>query len=80
MGFLALSLEQDEARVRRSIEEWKIGTPVVLATGEVLGPLGVREVPSTVFVDAHGTVVAAASGPRSSRFFSERIEALLQQP
>jgi hypothetical protein len=64
--------------VLRSVEQWKIGTSVVTATGEVLGPLGVREVPSTVFVDAEGVIVAAASGPRSYRFLAERTQALLE--
>lgn len=73
-------MEQDEARVRRSVEDWKISTPVFIATGEVLGPLGVREVPSTVFVDARGLIVAAASGPRSQRFLAERARALLEAP
>lgn len=44
---------------------------------EVLAPLGVRAVPSTVFVSADGTVVAAASGVRSEAFFEERVRALL---
>jgi hypothetical protein len=64
--------------VRRSVEEWKIGMTVVTATGEVLGPLGVREVPSTVFIDASGVIVTAASGPRSYRFLAERTQALLE--
>jgi hypothetical protein len=80
VGFLALSLEQDEARVRRAVEEWKLGISVVTATGEMLGPLGVREVPSTLFVDAEGIIAAAASGPRSQRFLAERTGALLAPP
>jgi hypothetical protein len=44
------------------------------------GPLGVREVPSTLFVDAEGIIAAAASGPRSQRFLAERTGALLAPP
>ncbi len=58
--------------------EWEIEGQVALATGEVLGPLSVREVPSTVFVDAQGTIVAAASGPRERAFLSKRTRELLE--
>ncbi|HSP81873.1 MAG TPA: hypothetical protein VLQ93_25355 [Myxococcaceae bacterium] len=57
--------------------EWEIQGQVALATGEVLGPLFVREVPSTIFVDAQGTIVAAASGPREHSFLSKRTRELL---
>ncbi|WP_395829432.1 TlpA family protein disulfide reductase [Archangium violaceum] len=77
MGFLLLTLEPDETRVRRAISEWKLQGQVALVTGEVLGPLSVREVPSTVFVDARGQLVAAASGPRSQRFLARRTQELL---
>jgi hypothetical protein len=65
VGFLALSLEPDLKRVRRGMDEWNLQFQVATTTGEVLGPLFVREVPSTIFVDAQGTIVVAASGPRS---------------
>jgi hypothetical protein len=59
------------------IHLWNLQGQVALATGEVLGPLSVREVPSTVFVDARGQLVAAASGPRSQRFLARRTRELL---
>lgn len=77
VGFLAVSLEQDIGRVRRAVGEWKLEVRVATATGELLGPLWVREVPSTVFVDAQGIIVAAASGPKSRRFLSARARELL---
>ncbi|HYO58549.1 hypothetical protein [Archangium sp.] len=77
MGFLLLSLEPNEARVRRAVSEWNIQGQVAIATGEVLGPLSVREVPSTVFVDARGNLVSAASGERSRDFLAKRTRELL---
>ncbi len=77
MGFLLLTLEPNEKRVRQAISEWKLQGQVAIATGEVLGPLSVREVPSTVFVDARGQLVAAASGPRSQSFLAKRTRELL---
>jgi hypothetical protein len=77
VGFLAVSLEQDAGRVRRAVAEWKLTMRVATATGELLGPLWVREVPSTVFVDAQGILVAAASGPKSQRFLAARVRELM---
>jgi hypothetical protein len=78
VGFLAVSLEPDEALVKRAVAQWEIGGTVATAVGEMLGPLSVAEIPSTVFVDANGVIVAAASGPRSVSFLKKRTEALLQ--
>jgi hypothetical protein len=77
VGFVLLTLEPDEARVRQALSEWNLQGQVALATGEVLGPLSVREMPSTVFVDARCQLVAAASGPRSQRFLAQRTRELL---
>jgi hypothetical protein len=77
VGFIALSLERDEAKVRRAVAELGVTMTVATVTGEVLAPLGVGEVPSTVFIDADGTLVAAASGPRSERFLAARARELL---
>lgn len=77
VSFLALALEPDEAQVRAAAADLGIRMKVAVARGEVLGPLGVREVPSTVFVSRDGIVVAAASGERSERFFDARARDLL---
>lgn len=63
--------------MREAAARMRIGLDVAVTRDEVLGPLGVRAVPSTVFVSADGTVVAAASGVRSEKFFEERVKALL---
>lgn len=78
VGFIALSLEPDEARVRKAVRELGLDMTVATTTGEVLAPLGVREVPSTVFVDAEGTLRVAASGPRSAKFLEARARELLE--
>jgi thioredoxin-like negative regulator of GroEL len=77
VGFLALSLEPDERLVREAAARLGIGMAVATTRDEVLAPLGVRAVPSTVFVAADGTVVAAATGARSEAFFERRVRALL---
>ena len=50
--------------------------PVALAAGEVLAPLGVSEVPSTVFIDEDGIIRMAASGIRNRAFFERRMQEL----
>jgi hypothetical protein len=51
---------------------------VAISSSETLGPLSVNQVPSTVFVDRQGVIVAAASGARSRRFFEDRVKELLR--
>ncbi len=77
VGFLALSLEPDEALVRAAAAKYGLGMDVAIARGEVLAPLGVRAVPSTVFVSKDGVIVAAASGARDEAYFEERVRELL---
>lgn len=50
---------------------------IAVAESELLEPLGVRGLPSTVFIDAEGRIVAAATGARSERFFDRRVRELL---
>jgi hypothetical protein len=51
--------------------------PVAIAKGETLGPLGTNRVPSTVFIDRRGVIVAAASGERKLTFLEARTRELL---
>jgi hypothetical protein len=53
--------------------------PVAIVHGEVLAPMGVRAVPSTVFVSGDGRILATASGYRSERFFRKRVRELIGQ-
>jgi hypothetical protein len=63
VGFLALSLETDEAAIFRAAAKAEIDS--TLAYGdEVMGPLGLKSLPSTVFLDASATIVASVNGER----------------
>ena len=77
MGFLALSLEQDDSIVLDAARKLDIKMKVALAQSEVLAPFSVSQVPSTVFLDKDGTLVAAASGPRERDFFERRVKELV---
>jgi hypothetical protein len=77
VSFLALSLEPDEQVVLDAARKLSIEMPVAIAQGEVLGPLGVNQVPSTVFIDRDGTIVAAANGERKRSFLEARVKELL---
>lgn len=65
--------------VRKGIAANGISMPVAITEQETLGPLAVRMIPSTVFVDEKGIIVAAASGERSRAFFQKRVEDLLDR-
>jgi hypothetical protein len=79
VDFLALSLEPDEQSVIAFAQSLNLEMPVAIAQGEMLGPLGVNQVPSLVFVARDGTIVAAASGVRKPAFVRKRIEELLRK-
>ncbi|HKD40319.1 MAG TPA: TlpA disulfide reductase family protein [Myxococcaceae bacterium] len=76
--FVALSLERDADLVREAAKTLGIRMRVAFTKSEVLAPLGVNGVPSTVFVRADGTIVAAASGERTGKFLRERTRELLR--
>lgn len=65
MRFLALSLHPVVPDVRETVQQWDLKMAVAIAEDQVLGPLGVTAVPSTVFVSAQGRIVAAVSGARA---------------
>jgi hypothetical protein len=74
---LAISLETDAEMVRKAASRLSLQMPVLIAQGEMLAPLGVRAIPSTVFVDRNGVIVAAATGPRELDYFEARAKELL---
>lgn len=80
MGFLALSLHPKRSDVDEFMVRLGIGMKVAIADEPVLGPLGVSAVPSTVFVDAAGKIVASVNGPRKRAFFERRLRELLDVP
>jgi len=77
VGFLAVSLEPDTGLVMSAVRRLELGITVATTRGETLGPLNVNQVPSTVFVNSEGIIVAAASGARKRSFFEARVEALV---
>jgi len=78
VGFLALSIEPDQATVREARDRLGIQMRVATTKDEVLAPLGIRGVPATVFVNAEGRLVGAATGERSAAFFAKRAAALAE--
>ncbi len=77
MGFLAVSIEPDREEVASAAARLGLTLTVAISRQETLTPLFVNQVPSTVFVDKDGIIVAAASGERSRGFFERRTKALL---
>lgn len=78
--FLALSLEPDTSLVREGAARMGMQLPLATTREPALDPLGVRAVPSVVWVDAQGTVRTAATGERSLGFLREQTESLLSAP
>lgn len=76
MGFLALSIEPDLDEVRAARDRLGLGVQVAVTRDEVLAPFGVSGVPSTIFVNAEGRIVGAATGERSAEFFRKHARAL----
>jgi hypothetical protein len=70
-------MEPDSRIAAAAAAQMGIRMRVVTTSDEVLAPLGVNGVPATVFVDASGTVVRAATGPHSLSSMREQVSALL---
>ncbi len=79
MSFLAISVEQDPGRVEQAAKKIALPLDVAYAQSEVLGPLGVRLLPSTIFVDENGVIVAAVNGAKDAAYFERRVRELLKQ-
>ncbi len=77
MGFLALSIEPDAQLVLAASHRFNIGSKVAIAKSETLGPLGVNQVPSTVFLRSDGTLNAVVNGLKDQAWFERRIEEIL---
>ncbi|NMO15191.1 TlpA family protein disulfide reductase [Pyxidicoccus fallax] len=76
--FLALSLEPDVELVRATVKKWNLPSlPIAIAESETLGPLGVNQVPATIFIGSDGVIVAAVSGEKSGAFLRRRVQELL---
>jgi hypothetical protein len=60
---VALSLDTDEAAIFAAAEKAEIDSTLAYSD-EVMGPLGLKTLPSTVFLDASATIVASVTGER----------------
>lgn len=65
LGYLALSLDDDEDHVFAAAARLEPEGTVALAKSETMGPLSLSQLPATAFLDASATVVAAASGEQT---------------
>lgn len=73
IGFVALSLETDEQAIFEAAGKAEIDS--TLAWGEeVMGPLGLRSVPSTVFLDSSAVIVASFNGERDEATIEKWME------
>lgn len=66
IGFIALSLDPDEGKIFEAAAKAEVDSTLAWAEGEVMGPLGLKEVPSTVFIDADTVIVAQTTGEQSA--------------
>jgi hypothetical protein len=77
VGFLALSIEPEARVVLAAAQRMNIGSKVAIARSEVLGPLSVNQVPSTVFLSADGLLNAVVSGPKDRAWLERRIQEIV---
>jgi len=77
VGFAAVCITQSDARVRQAAARLGLTMPVAIAQGGMLGPLSVKYVPTTLFIDAEGKIVASATGQRSYEFLRDRARELV---
>ena len=71
---LAVSMDPDAATVKERAARFGLEVPLLLASGEVLAPMHVGAVPSTVFMDRDGVIRAAVNGPKSREFYRRRFQ------
>lgn len=76
-GFIALSVETDEEKIFEAAAHAEVDSTLAWAN-EVMGPLGLKTLPSTVFVDQHLTIVAALSGESDAAAVEKWLEVARQ--
>src|SRR5204863_366203 len=74
LGLVALSLQADEDAVMEAAGRAEVDSTLAIASGEAMGPLGLREIPATVFIDDHSTIIAAATGEHDAAALSRLAE------
>ena len=70
-------MEPDSRQVIAAAQAFNIGSKVAIAKSEMLGPLAVNQVPSTVFLRSDGILNAVISGPKDQAWLERRIQELL---
>jgi hypothetical protein len=75
---LAISIDQDVSRVRKTAQRLALSMSVAVARGDVLEPFGMHAIPSTAFISADGRIVAVAKGSRRQAFFEEHASELMR--
>jgi hypothetical protein len=71
-------LEPDTKIVQQAATALAIKWTVASTKMQVLDPFGVKLAPATVWIDRDGKIIAAASGPRTLKFFEARTKELLE--
>lgn len=77
--FLAVSIDPDVPNIVTTSKRLGVEMEQLVANGEVMGPLRVGHMPSTVFIDRRGRLVAAAQGPHPEGFYRRRIRAITSE-
>jgi thiol-disulfide isomerase/thioredoxin len=77
IGFLSLSLIPERRPNEKFLKELNVQMPWVMAEGEVLHPLAVNQIPSTVFLNKDAVIVRAARGQKSARSLEKQVRNLL---
>lgn len=73
VGFVALSLETDEEAIIAAAEKAEIDSTIAYSD-EVMGPLGLKSLPSTVFLDASAVIVASLNGEGDAATLEKWLE------
>lgn len=75
--FLAVSIDSDADTTRKAAARAGLTMEIATAQGPVLDRLGLKGVPSTVFLSMEGRIIASASGGRGRGFLERRTHELL---
>jgi thiol-disulfide isomerase/thioredoxin len=78
VSFLAVSVQEDKLTVSRFARQFELSLPVLLDTdGAAMNLYGVRGLPTTLFVNAQGVVVAQHLGGLTEESLAEYLDELL---
>ena len=66
VGFLAVSVVAERARVEAEVKRLGFDLPMAVTTGNLLEAVGIDGVPTTLFVSRQGRIVGIAEGAISA--------------